>query len=135
MFDLPVGESRTSGSIRFVTTCNDSRVEMGVEHYIDEIAHFIPDRSDYSLEKLAKLYVVEIVILHSVPLSIISYHDPIFTSRFCGKLHEAFGSKFNLSIAFHMQIDGQFERLSNEHKNGIVRGFIWSEIQKPIVLV
>ncbi|KAA3480560.1 DNA/RNA polymerases superfamily protein [Gossypium australe] len=34
--------------------------------------HFIPVRVDYSLQKLAKLYVAEIVRLHSVPVSIIS---------------------------------------------------------------
>ncbi|XP_017621040.1 uncharacterized protein LOC108465231 [Gossypium arboreum] len=35
-------------------------------------AHFIPARPDYSLQKLAKLYVDEIVRLHGVPVSIIS---------------------------------------------------------------
>ncbi|KAA3484286.1 Transposon Ty3-I Gag-Pol polyprotein [Gossypium australe] len=36
---------------------------------------------DYSLEKLAKLYVFEIVRLHGMSLSIISDSDPRFTSR------------------------------------------------------
>ena len=35
-------------------------------------AHFIPVRTDYSLQKLARLYVAEIVRLHGVPVSIIS---------------------------------------------------------------
>ncbi|XP_016743182.1 uncharacterized protein [Gossypium hirsutum] len=38
-------------------------------------------RTDYSLQKLAKLYVAEIVRLHRVPVSIISDRDPRFTSR------------------------------------------------------
>ena len=38
-------------------------------------AHFIPVRTDYSLQKLAKLYVAEIVRLHGVPVSIISGRD------------------------------------------------------------
>ncbi|KAA3483464.1 DNA/RNA polymerases superfamily protein [Gossypium australe] len=43
-------------------------------------AYFIPVRVDFSLQKLAKLYVSEIVRLHGVPVSIISDRDPRFTS-------------------------------------------------------
>ena len=45
-------------------------------------AHFIPVRMDYSMDRLAKLYVKEIVRLHGVPLSIVSDRDQRFTSRF-----------------------------------------------------
>ena len=36
-------------------------------------AHFISVRTDFSLERLAELYIYEIVRLHRVPLSIIFY--------------------------------------------------------------
>ncbi|KAA3470459.1 Retrovirus-related Pol polyprotein from transposon 17.6 [Gossypium australe] len=62
-------------------------------------------------EKLAKLYVAEIVRLHRVPMSIISDRDPIFTSRFWKVLHEALGTRLDFSIAFHPQTDGQPERI------------------------
>ena len=74
-------------------------------------AHFIPVRVDFSLDKLADLYVSEIVRLHGVPLSIISDRDPRFTSRFWKKLQEALGTKLSFSTAFHPQIDGQSERV------------------------
>ncbi len=45
-------------------------------------AHFLPVRTDYSLEKVAKLYISEIVRLHWIPISIIFDRDPMFTSRF-----------------------------------------------------
>ena len=45
-------------------------------------AHFLPVRTDYSLEKLAELYIKEIVWLHGIPLSIISNRDLRFTARF-----------------------------------------------------
>ena len=45
-------------------------------------AHFLPVNVEDSLEKLAKLYVDEIVRLHRVPVSIVSNQDPRFTSRF-----------------------------------------------------
>ena len=45
-------------------------------------AHFLPINVEDSLEKLAQLYVDEIVRLHGVPVSIVSDRDPGFTSRF-----------------------------------------------------
>ena len=47
-----------------------------------KFAHYIPVRTDYSLDRLAKLYISEIVRLHGVPLSIISDRDPRFTLQF-----------------------------------------------------
>ena len=73
-------------------------------------AHFIPIRMNYSLDKLAELYVNEIVRLHGVPVSIVSDRDPRFTSRFWGSLQKALGTKLNFSTAFHPQTDGQSER-------------------------
>ena len=49
-------------------------------------AHFLPVRTDYALDKMAGLYIREIVWLHGIPISIISDRDPRFTSRFWGKL-------------------------------------------------
>ncbi|KAA3483679.1 reverse transcriptase [Gossypium australe] len=74
-------------------------------------AHFIPVRVDYSLQKLAKLYVAEIVRLHGVPVSIISDRDPRFTSQFWKALHQALGTKLDFTTAFHPQSDGQSERV------------------------
>ncbi|KAG8482764.1 hypothetical protein CXB51_024175 [Gossypium anomalum] len=74
-------------------------------------AHFIPVRIDFSLRKLAKLCMAEIVRLHGVPVSIISDRDPRFTSRFWQKLHQALGTRLNFSMAFHPQTDGQSERV------------------------
>ena len=45
-------------------------------------AHFIPVTIDYFMDRLAELYVKEIVRLHGVSLSILSDRDPHFTLRF-----------------------------------------------------
>ena len=74
-------------------------------------AHFLPVRTDYSLDKLAELYIKEIVRLHGIPVSIISDLDPRFTSRFWGKLQEALGTRLNFSTTFHPQTDGQSEKV------------------------
>ena len=73
-------------------------------------AHFIAVNTRYSLERLAQLYIKEVVRLHGVPASIISDRDPRFTSRFWKSLQEALGTKLRLSSAYHPQTDGQSER-------------------------
>ena len=45
-------------------------------------AHFLPVNLEDSLEKLAQLYVDEIVRFHGVLVLIVSDQDPRFTSRF-----------------------------------------------------
>ena len=74
-------------------------------------AHFLPVRTDYSLDKLAEVYISEIIQLHRIPISIISNRDSSFTSRFWGKLQEALGTRLNFSTTFHPQTDGQSERV------------------------
>ncbi|XP_027088594.1 uncharacterized protein [Coffea arabica] len=73
-------------------------------------AHFLPVNMKYSLEKLVKLYIDEIVRLHGVPVSIVSDRDPRFVSRFWQKLQETLGIKLNYSTTYHSQTDGQSER-------------------------
>lgn len=62
--------------------------------------HFILVRTNYNMEKLVEIFVVEIVRLHRVPSSIISDRDPKFTSHFLRALHEALGTKLRLSSAY-----------------------------------
>ena len=45
-------------------------------------AHFLPMKNCDSIEKLAELYVKEILLLHVTLVSIVSDRDPLFTSRF-----------------------------------------------------
>ena len=64
-------------------------------------AHFIPLRVGCTMEKLARLYVKEIVRLHGVPKEIISDRDSRFVSRFWQSLHEALGTQLRFNTAFH----------------------------------
>ena len=64
-------------------------------------AHFIPIRMNYSMEKLARLYMERIVCLHGIPTCIVSDRDPRFTSRFWEGLQRALGTKLRLSSAYH----------------------------------
>ena len=71
--------------------------------------HFLPINVEDSLEKLAQLYVDEIVRLHGVPVLIVSDRDPRFTSRFWPSLQAALGTCLHFSTAFHPQTDGESE--------------------------
>ncbi|GKA64003.1 putative reverse transcriptase domain-containing protein [Tanacetum coccineum] len=73
-------------------------------------AYFLVVREDYKIEKLARLYINEIVARHGVPVSIISDHDSYFTSRFWQSLQKALGTRLDLSTAYHPETDGQSER-------------------------
>ncbi|KAJ4975503.1 hypothetical protein NE237_000609 [Protea cynaroides] len=77
---------------------------------LTKIARFIAIRPQYTLERLAKLYVDNIVRLHGVPESIVSDRDPRFTSKFWERLQKAMGTTLKFSTAFHPQTDGQSER-------------------------
>ena len=56
-------------------------------------SHFIPVKVTYNTEKLAKLYISEVVRLHGVPLSIISNRGTQFTSKFWKTLHAELGTR------------------------------------------
>ena len=73
-------------------------------------AHFLLVKVSYSLDKLAEIYIREVVRLHGVPFSIVSVRDLRFTSRFWPSLQNALGNKLRFSTAFHPQTDGQSER-------------------------
>ena len=64
-------------------------------------AHFLPIKKTFSMEKLAKLYVKDIVRLHGAPATIVSDKDPRFTSRFWPSLQSVLGTKLKYSSAFH----------------------------------
>jgi hypothetical protein len=59
------------------------------------------------MDKLAKLYVQNIVRLHGVPSTIISDRDSHFTSRFWQSLQKEMGTELKFNIAFHLQTDDQ----------------------------
>ena len=86
-------------------------------------AHFLPIRLDYSMDRLADLYMNEIVRLHGILVSIVSDRNPRFTSRFWKELQSAFGMRLNFSTVFHPQTDGQSERVIQVLED-MLRGYV-----------
>ncbi|XP_068304167.1 uncharacterized protein [Pyrus communis] len=85
----------------------------GIWVIVDQLtktAHFLPVRHTYSLEKLAKLFINNIVRLHGVPISIISDRDPQFTFRFWRAFNAVMDTQLLFSTAYHPQTDGRSKR-------------------------
>ena len=99
--DFVVGLPKTLGKLDSIWVIVDR---------LNKSAHFIQIKVTYNAEKLARLYISEVVWLHGVPLSIISDRGTQFTSKFWKTLHAELGTRLDLSTAFHPQTDGQFER-------------------------
>jgi hypothetical protein len=86
-------------------------------------AHFIPMKVKDLIDKLARLYVQNIVHLHGIPSAIISNKDSHFTLRFWQSLQKEIGMEMKFSTAFHPQVDGQSE-LTNQILEDILRTFV-----------
>jgi hypothetical protein len=83
-----------------------------VVDHLTKVAHFIPMLTTYAGDKLAKLYIDQIMKLHGVPSRIVSDRGTQFTSRFWRSLQRALGTKLDFSSAYHPQTDGQAERVN-----------------------
>ncbi|GJU24759.1 putative reverse transcriptase domain-containing protein [Tanacetum coccineum] len=67
-------------------------------------------RETDSMDKLARMYLKEVVTRHGIPLSIICDRDPRFASNLWRSLQNALGISLDMSTAYHPQTDGQSKR-------------------------
>nr|GFB62968.1 putative reverse transcriptase domain-containing protein [Tanacetum cinerariifolium] len=73
-------------------------------------AIFMPIRETDPMDKLARIYLKEVVMRHGIPVSIISDRDPRFASNFWRSLQNTLGTRLDMSTAYHPETDGQSER-------------------------
>ncbi|GKE56903.1 putative reverse transcriptase domain-containing protein [Tanacetum coccineum] len=71
---------------------------------------FVPMRETNPMDKLARMYLKEVVTRHGIPLSINCDRDPRFASNFLRSFQNALGTSLDMSTAYHLQTDGQSER-------------------------
>ncbi|GKA98225.1 putative reverse transcriptase domain-containing protein, partial [Tanacetum coccineum] len=79
-------------------TCSGHDTIWVIMDRLTKSAHFLPMHEDYKMERLARLYLNEIVARHGVPISIISDHDSHFTSSYhasvrCAPFEALYGRK------------------------------------------
>nr|GFC70750.1 putative nucleotidyltransferase, ribonuclease H [Tanacetum cinerariifolium] len=70
----------------FVSRCLICQ-QVKIEHqrasdHLTKSAHFLPNRKDYPVSRLAEIFQQEIIRLHGTPSAIVSDRDPRFASRF-----------------------------------------------------
>ena len=71
-------------------------------NHLTKSTHFLPIKKTFFFkEKLAKLYMKDIVRLHGTPTTIVSNRNPRFTSRFWPSLQTTLGTKLKFNTAFH----------------------------------
>ncbi|GJZ30663.1 putative reverse transcriptase domain-containing protein [Tanacetum coccineum] len=70
---------------------------------------FVTKETD-PLEKLARMYLKEVVTRHRIPVSIICDRDPRFASNLWRSLQKSLGTNLDMSTAYHPQTDRQSER-------------------------
>jgi transposase InsO family protein len=75
-------------------------------------AHFIPIHTKYRLEKYAEIYITRVLYLHGVPNMIVSDRGSQFVAHFWEQLYVSLGTHFIHSSAYHLQTEGQTERVN-----------------------
>nr|GFB02011.1 reverse transcriptase domain-containing protein [Tanacetum cinerariifolium] len=73
-------------------------------------AIFTPIRETDPMDKLARIYLKEVVSRHGIPVSIISDRDSRFASNFWISLQNALGTRLDMSTTYHPKTNGQSER-------------------------
>ncbi|GJZ92879.1 putative reverse transcriptase domain-containing protein [Tanacetum coccineum] len=105
--------SGTTSPMDFVTRLAKCQMDRNIWVIVDRLtksAIFTPMRETDPLDKLARLYLKEVVTRHGIPVSIICDRDPRFASNFWRSLQSALGTNLDMSTAYHPQTDGQSER-------------------------
>jgi transposase InsO family protein len=88
---------------------NGKSVVLTVVDKFSKVVHFIALGHPYTVTSVSRAFIDTIVRLHGVPSSVVSDHDPVFTSNFWRELFKLADVQLHLSSAFHPQSDGQFE--------------------------
>nr|GFD00836.1 reverse transcriptase domain-containing protein [Tanacetum cinerariifolium] len=70
-------------------------------------AIFTPIRETDPMDKLARIYLKEVVTRHGIPVSTISDREPRFASIFWRSLQNVLGTRLDMSTAYHPETDGQ----------------------------
>jgi len=80
-----------------------------VDHRCTRGAVFLPCHTTITRPQIAKLYYQHIYPWFGLPKKLISDRDPCFTSHFGKALARELGITWNLSMAYHPQMDGLTE--------------------------
>jgi hypothetical protein len=97
-------------SMDFITDLPKSgnkSVIMVVVDFLSKYAHFCSLKHLFTASTLAQIFMDQVFNLHDMPHSIVSNHEPTFTSNFWQELFKIQGIELHLSTTYHPQTDGQ----------------------------
>src|SRR5882724_3591078 len=89
---------------------------MVVVDRLSKCAHTIPTTSDVTALGIARLFRDHIWKLHGLPEEVISDRGTQFVSNFMFSLSQLLKIRIAASTAYHLQTDGQTERVNQEVK-------------------
>jgi hypothetical protein len=79
---------------------------------LTKMAHFIVCKDTMGPRALVNRFLMHVVWDYRLPSSIILDRGSLYTSQFWKRVMEAIGTSRNLSTAFHLESDGQMERIN-----------------------
>jgi transposase InsO family protein len=82
---------------------------MVVLDLLSKYANLCALQHPFTTSTMAQLFMDQVFKLHGMPHSIVSDHDPTFTSNFWQELFKLQGTQLHLSTTYHPQTDGQTE--------------------------
>ncbi|QRW26675.1 Retrotransposable element Tf2 protein [Rhizoctonia solani] len=77
-----------------------------------KFGHFIPTTKKVTSKGLADLFISQVWKLHGLPVRTISDRGTTFTGKFLRALYQRLGVKPSFSSAYHLESDGQTERVN-----------------------
>ncbi|GBG80309.1 hypothetical protein CBR_g30677 [Chara braunii] len=124
---LPIPEGRWQsismdfiGPLHPLTPRGHDAILVVVDHFTKR-AHFVLCQYAISAHEVADIVFDQVVRDHGLPLSIISDHDPCFTSRFWRRLHEVYGTQLRFSSSYHPQTKKRLTKTLGDILRKIVR--------------
>ena len=85
---------------------------MVVVEQLSKEAHFIPVKTTHKAANIAEIFMKRIFCFHGISKVIIYDRDSKFTGNFCKYLFKGLYTTLNFSTSFHLQTDGQTERVN-----------------------
>ncbi|GJR80784.1 putative reverse transcriptase domain-containing protein [Tanacetum coccineum] len=119
------------GDVRTLIMDESHKSKYSVHLGADKMYYDLRDRMD----RLARLYLNEIIARNGVPISIIYDRDSRFTSRFWRSMQEALGTRLDMSTAYHPQTDGQSKRTIQTLKDMLRKGKLASRFVGPFKII
>jgi len=99
----------------FITHLPESEGHTQIMVVVDrftKVRHFIGLNDNATAKDVADTFLQEVWKLHGLPTEIISDMNGKFSGEFWESLCKSLGIKRKMSTGYHLQIDGQIERIN-----------------------